>query len=260
MLKQVSALIADDEPLLRDALVRLLKEEWPELKVVAQARNGREAVEYYFQTKPDICFLDVHMPGINGIEAARTIGRETQLVFITAFTDYAVQAFNHGALDYLVKPLERERLRDTVQRLQDRLGQHSDPARFEEVLHRLEQGLQIRPQRERLRWIKALVGQALKMVEVDRIDYFRSDDKYTLISWRDDHAKINEALIRSPLRELLEQLDPEEFVQIHRSVVVNLRRINQVVRGDNDTATVYLKDRSETLPVSRSFLHHFKQM
>lgn len=290
---QARALIADDEPLLRDSLVRLLNELWPELVVVAQVRNGREAIEAYFQNKPDICFLDVHMPGLNGIEAARAIGRNPYFVFVTAYTDYAVQAFEQGALDYVVKPLERERFRDTLERIQQRLSQQNDSKKqgssqpaidFEDALDRLQQRLGMHIQEhvqkhveeylggrieapkkvlsepEKLKWIKALVGQSLKLIEVSRIEYFRSDEKYTAIVWRDENNKLNEALIRSTLRELLSQLDANDFIQIHRAVVVNLHRISHVIRADNDTATVYLKDGKDTLPVSRSFLHYFKHM
>ncbi len=290
---QARALIADDEPLLRDSLVRLLNELWPELVVVAQVRNGREAIEAYFQNKPDICFLDVHMPGLNGIEAARAIGRNPYFVFVTAYTDYAVQAFEQGALDYVVKPLERERFRDTLERIQQRLSQQNDSKKqgssqpaidFEVALDRLQQRLGMHIQEhvqkhveeylggrieapkkevsapEKLKWIKALVGQSLKLIEVSRIEYFRSDEKYTAIVWRDENNKLSEALIRSTLRELLSQLDANDFIQIHRAVVVNLHRISHVIRADNDTATVYLKDGKDTLPVSRSFLHYFKHM
>ncbi|MBC7989314.1 MAG: response regulator transcription factor [Luteimonas sp.] len=255
-----TALIADDEPLLRKQLTRLLAEAWPGLQVVAQARNGREAVEQFEAQQPDICFLDVHMPGLSGVEAARFIGRRAHLVFVTAFDQYAVQAFEQGALDYLVKPVEPARLADTVARLQDRLRAaqpvHDAEALLEQLAARLRKDDGPAP----LRWIRVSVGQSLRLVSVDEIDFLRSDEKYTLVAWRGDGGKASEGLIRTPLKELAAQLDAAHFVQVHRSVVVNLRAISHVTRGLNETAHVHLKGREEVLPVSRSYLHHFRQM
>lgn len=255
-----TALIADDEPLLRSALTRLLAAAWPELTIVAQARNGREALELFQAHRPSVCFLDIHMPGISGIDVARQIGRQAQLVFVTAYSDYAVEAFTQGALDYLVKPVVPERLAETVARLQERLGATQDTPDLDQLLDKLQARLQPKAAPEPLRWIKASVGNALRMIAVQDIDFLRSDEKYTLVGWRDHEGKAAAALIRTPLKELIEQLDDRVFVQIHRSVVVNMDRISHVLRGDNETATVFLKGRSENLPVSRSYLHHFKQM
>ena len=251
-----TALIADDEPLLREELARLLANAWPELEIVAQARNGREAVEMFESLHPDICFLDVQMPGISGVEAARQIGRRAHLVFVTAFDQYALKAFEHGVLDYLVKPVEPARLADTVARLKERLGR-ALPAQSTEAL------LQQRGARAAegpLRWIRASVGPSLRLIPVDEIDFLRSDEKYTLIAWRGDGGQPAEALIRTPLKELLAQLDASQFAQVHRSVVVNLKAISHVTRGLNETADIHLKGRREVLPVSRSYLHLFKQM
>jgi DNA-binding LytR/AlgR family response regulator len=255
-----TALIADDEPLLRKALQRQLAQAWPSLEVVAAARNGREAITMFEAHRPEVCFLDVHMPGIDGIEAARCIGPRAQLVFVTAFSDYAVQAFEQGALDYLVKPVEATRLAATVARVQERLRAASPLPDTEALLEQLAARLRREPTPEPLRWIRASVGAALKLVPVDEIDYLRSDEKYTRIAWRGDEGRPGEALIRTPLKELVGQLDPAQFVQVHRSVVVNLRSVSQVQRGDNETASIQLKGRPETLPVSRSYLHHFRQM
>lgn len=255
-----TALIADDEPLLRSALTRLLATAWPELTIVAQARNGREALELFQAHQPTVCFLDIHMPGISGIDVARQIGRQAQLVFVTAYSDYAVEAFTQGALDYLVKPVVPERLAETVARLQERLGATHAAPDIDQLLDKLQARLQPKAAPEPLRWIKASVGNALRMIAVQDIDFLRSDEKYTLVGWRDHEGKAAAALIRTPLKELIEQLDDRLFVQIHRSVVVNMDRISHVLRGDNETATVFLKGRSENLPVSRSYLHHFKQM
>ncbi len=255
-----TALIADDEPLLRKALARMLAQAWPELQVIAQARNGREAVEQFEAQQPDICFLDVHMPGLSGVEAARCIGRRAHLVFITAFDQYAVQAFEHGALDYLVKPVEPARLADTVARLQERLRAAQPAPDTDALLEQLAVRLHKKAGPAPLQWIRASVGQALRLIPVDEIDFLRSDEKYTLIAWRGDAGKPGEALIRTPLKELVAQLDAAQFVQVHRSVVVNLRAISHVTRSENETADIHLKGRADVLPVSRSYLHLFRQM
>jgi DNA-binding LytR/AlgR family response regulator len=258
--RRPTALIADDEPLLRRALTRLLAQAWPELDVVAQARNGREAVELFEALQPDICFLDVHMPGLSGVEAARRIGQRAHLVFVTAFDQYAVQAFEQRALDYLVKPLEAARLADTVERLQARLRAAQPLPDAAALLEQLAAHLDKEAAPAPLRWIHASVGQALRVIPVDDIDFLRSDDKYTLVACRGDAGNPGEALVRTPLKDLVEQLDPGQFMQVHRSVVVNRRAISHVTRGLNETANIHLKGRDEVLPVSRSYLHLFRQM
>ena len=252
-----TALIADDEPLLRERLSTQLGRLWPELDVVALARNGREAVELFERHEPQVVFLDVHMPGLTGIDAARSIARRAQVVFVTAYDRYAVEAFEQGAIDYLVKPADDARLADTVQRLRERLGRPAvAPPALDAVLDRLSQVLQGGPAPRRwLQWIKASVGPNVRLIPVEQVVYLRSDEKYTLVVWDG-----GEALIRRTIRELAEELDPEAFAQIHRSVIVSLRRVSQVTRGPNETADVHLVGRSERLPVSRSYLHVFKQM
>lgn len=255
-----TALIAEDEPLLRDALARQLAQAWPELEIVALARNGREAIRLFDARTPDVCFLDVHMPGISGIEAARHIGRRAHLVFVTAYDQYAVQAFAQGVLDYLVKPVEMERLAETVARLRERLRAAQPAIDTEALLQQLAAQLQRGAAPAPLRWIRAQVGQTLRLIAIDDIDYLRSDTKYTLVAWRGDDGQPGEALVRTPLKELLAQLDPAQFAQVHRSVVVNLRAVSHVTRGDNETADVHLRGRKDVLPVSRSYLHLFRQM
>lgn len=253
-----TALIGDDEPLLRERLRSVLARAWPELAVVAEARNGREAVELFDEHAPQVVFLDVHMPGMNGIEAARAIARRAQLVFVTAYEQYAVQAFEQGAIDYLVKPFEEARLVDTVQRLKQRLMQ---PAAAPPALDTVLEGLQAELQRRlgtpsgHLQWIKASVGPSVRLIPVDQVVYLKADEKYTLVVWEG-----GEALIRKTIRELADELDPSRFVQTHRSVIVNLHHVVQVTRGANETAEVHLKGRRELLPVSRSYLHLFRQM
>jgi DNA-binding LytR/AlgR family response regulator len=259
-----TALIADDEPLLRERLATHLNRLWPQLRIVAQARNGREAIEHFDAHQPQIAFLDVHMPGVNGIEAARALQGQTLIVFVTAYDKYAVQAFEQGAIDYLVKPFDEARLATCVRRLQERLAVSEAPAsatgadlaaaldRMAGLLRQAQPGAAARPA---LQWIKASVGAAVKLIPTDEVVYLKSDEKYTLVVW-----DAGEALIRKPIRELADELDGAQFVQVHRSVIVNLRQVAQVVRGANETAEIHLRGRSETLPVSRSYLHHFRQM
>lgn len=259
-MEQVTALVADDEPLLRERLISILARVWPELVIVAEARNGREAVELFDQHAPQIVFLDVHMPGMNGIEAARCIGRQAQIVFVTAHENYAVEAFRQGAIDYVVKPFDEARLLDTVLRLRQRLSAASAmpvaDGSIEAVLEKLAKEMrEQRAPQKYLSWIKASVGAAVRLIPVAQIFYLRSDAKYTLVVWQG-----GEALIRRTIRELADELDPDKFAQIHRSTIVNLHFVKQVTHGSNETGDVHLTDRTETLPVSRSYLHLFRQM
>lgn len=259
-----NALIADDEPMLRDELAALLSKAWPELRIVARARNGREAVELFESHQPEVCFLDVQMPGLSGVEAARLIGRRAHLVFVTAFDQYALQAFEHGVLDYLVKPVKPARLAETVARLQERLRVAQPAVNSEALLQQLAAQL-LRASTAPtssfpLRWLRVQVGPTLRLIPVDEIDFLRADSKYTLVAWRGDGGAATEALVTLPLKELVAQLDAAQFAQVHRSTVVNLAAISHVVRGENETAAIHLKGRSDVLQVSRSFLHLFRQM
>ncbi|MBC8057940.1 MAG: response regulator transcription factor [Rhizobiales bacterium] len=258
----VTALIADDEPLLRAQLVAHLARLWPELQVVAQARNGREAVELFDELRPRVVFLDVHMPGMNGVEAARCIGRRAELVFVTAFDRYAVDAFAQGAVDYLVKPVEEERLADTVQRLRSRLRAANDGdnealrpelgALLERMAGELRERGAMRPH---LQWIKASVGATVRLIPIEQVLYLRADAKYTAVAWEG-----GEALIRTTIRELADALDPDRFVQVHRSAIVNLMHVDRFTHGPGESGEVHLKGRDERLAVSRSYVHLFRQM
>jgi DNA-binding LytR/AlgR family response regulator len=258
-MEQLTALIADDEPLLRQRLASHLSLAWPELRIVAEARNGREAVELFDTHEPQMVFLDVHMPGQSGIDAARSMVGRTLIVFVTAYEQYAVQAFEQGAVDYLVKPFDETRLAQTVARLKERLqppGNAPGTAPLEDLLDRLAAEVRSRGSAQRhLQWIKASVGSTVRLIPVEQLHYLRSDEKYTLVVWDG-----GQALIRKTIRELADELDPERFAQIHRSVIVNLARVTHVTRGLNENADVHLNGRTETLPVSRSFLHLFRQM
>jgi DNA-binding LytR/AlgR family response regulator len=258
-----TALIADDEPLLREALRRQLAIAWPQLEIVAEARNGREAVRLFDERGPDICFLDVHMPGLSGVDAAKQIGRRAHLVFVTAYDHYAVQAFSQGALDYLLKPVEEARLAETVSRLKERLTSSRPAINTEQLLQQLSEQLAKLPggggRKETLRWIRAQAGKTVRLIAIDDVDYLRADAKYTIVAWRDS-GKPADGVVRTPLKELVGQLDADTFAQVHRSVVVNLRAISHVKRHDNETAEIHLKGRDDVLPVSRNYLHLFRQM
>jgi DNA-binding LytR/AlgR family response regulator len=263
MTAHATALIADDEPLLREALRRQLAVAWPELDIVAEARNGREVVRLFDERRPDICFLDVHMPGLSGVDAAKQIGRRAHLVFVTAYDHYAVEAFSQGALDYLLKPVEEARLADTVSRLKERLTSSRPAINTEQLLQQLSEQLAKLPagggRKEALRWIRAQAGKTVRLIAIDDVDYLRSDAKYTIVAWRDG-GKPADAVVRTPLKELFGQLDADHFAQVHRSVVVNLRAISHVKRHDNETAEIHIKGRDDVLPVSRNYLHLFRQM
>jgi DNA-binding LytR/AlgR family response regulator len=254
---QVTALIADDEPLLRERLRAHLVQLWPELILVDDARNGPETLELFEQHQPQIVFLDIHMPGLNGIEVARALSRRAHLVFVTAYEQYAVQAFDQGAIDYLIKPVDRDRLADTVQRLRARVaGPLPASAPLDTMLDLLAARMEERAKpRPHLQWIKASVGASVRLIPVDQVLFLRAGDKYTQVIWEE-----GEALIRKSIRELAEELDPARFVQTHRSVIVNLSAVSQVVRGMNETAELHLRAHDDILPVSRSYLHHFRQM
>src|SRR4051794_20721609 len=190
-----TALIADDEPLLREALERMLMQAWPELAIVARARNGREAIELFDEHQPRICFLDVQMPGKTGVEAAQHIGRRAHLVFVTAFDRYAVQAFAQGALDYLVKPVEPARLAETVSRLQERLRAATPALDTEVLLEQLARVLNPAASTQPLRWVRASVGATVRLIAVQDIDFLRAEEKYTQVAWRDDTGQPREAVI-----------------------------------------------------------------
>jgi DNA-binding LytR/AlgR family response regulator len=253
-----TALIADDEPLLRQRLQALMQRLWPELRVVASARNGAEALRLFEELRPRVVFLDVQMPGLGGIEVAQAIGQRAHIVFVTAFDRYAVDAFRHGAIDYLVKPLDEQRLAETVARLRERLAQPARPGGGElrEVLDRLAAQVRERAAAPpRLQWIKAAVGATVRLIPVAEVIYLKSDSKYTLVVWDG-----GEALIRKTIRELADELDPQRFAQVHRSAIVCLDRVSHFRHGPGDGGELHLKGRADRVPVSRSYLHLFQQM
>jgi len=246
-----TAIIADDERLMRDQLVLRLKQAWPELDIVAQAKNGEEAIELVAQHHPDFAFLDIRMPGKTGLEAAREIAGQTHIVFITAYDQYAVEAFEHGAIDYVLKPADPDRLALTVDRLKKRISQ--TPGDMSDLLNLLSKKIMQPP--SYLQWIQASIGSELRLFPVEEILFFQSDEKYTRVQ-----TKNVEALIRKPVRELVEELDPALFWQIHRSTLVNCKAIDGVVRDMRGRHLVQIKGLTEKLEVSRSYVHLFKQM
>jgi DNA-binding LytR/AlgR family response regulator len=253
MADKVRAVIADDEPLLRAQLRSRLERLWPELAIVHEMANGRDVERVLEAHSPQLFFLDIHMPGMNGLEAARTIGSRAHVVFVTAFDQYAVEAFERGAIDYVLKPFNEERLATTVGRLRERLS--AAPPAFDTLVEQLAERLGGAKPVEHLRWIKASVGPQVRLIPVEEVLYFQSDEKYTRVVTCE-----GEALIRKPIRELLEELDPARFWQIHRATIVNVDRIAGVRRGLKDQAELSLRDHPRTLVVSRAFTHLFKQM
>ncbi|MFN6995016.1 MAG: LytR/AlgR family response regulator transcription factor [Aquincola tertiaricarbonis] len=273
----VRCVIADDERLMREQLRARLAEVWPALEIVAEARNGQEAVELVAQHRPDLVFLDIRMPGLTGVDAARQIAQlptgddwdGCEIVFITAYDEYAVEAFEQGVADYVLKPAERERLAVTVERIRKRLAQRrgdeatADPAGstsasraaqpLQQLLHRLAAQMGQPP--SYLQWIQASVGQSIQMIPVDEVQFFVSDEKYTRVQ-----TPQVEALIRKPIKELVDELDPKRFWQIHRSTLVNVNAIAGVSRDFRGRQLVAIKDRPEKLEVSRSYTHLFKGM
>ncbi|HEY5799901.1 MAG TPA: LytTR family DNA-binding domain-containing protein [Burkholderiaceae bacterium] len=249
-----TAIIADDERLMRDQLRMRLNQVWPELEIVGEATNGQEAVDLVQQHHPDFTFLDIRMPGKTGLDAAAEIGRESNIVFITAYNQYAVEAFERGAIDYVLKPAEPERMAVTVERLKERLKGNTPPD-ISAVLTQLAQQMGLAPKPTYLQWIQASIGQDLRMIPVEEILFFRSDEKYTCVQ-----TNTFEALIRKPVRDLAAELNPELFWQIHRSTLVNVNAIEGVTRDLRGRHLVMIKGHGDKLEVSRSFLHLFKQM
>ncbi|QPF72044.1 response regulator transcription factor [Roseateles sp. DAIF2] len=278
---RIRAVLADDERLMREQLRSRLTEVWPELDIVAEGKNGLEAVDLVREHKPDLVFLDIRMPGLTGVDAARQIAQlpdqgdddewlVPEIVFITAYDQYAVEAFEQGVADYVLKPAERERLQVTVQRIKKRLAQRQDnadaapesggggnsnAAPLQQLLHKLSAQLNPGGKPAYLQWIQATVGQAIQMIPVEDVLFFISDEKYTRVQ-----TATLEALIRKPIKELVDELDPALFWQIHRSTLVNVKAIAGVTRDFRGRQLVGVKGNNEKLEVSRSYTHLFKGM
>ena len=250
-----TAIIADDERLMRDQLRSRLEQVWPELTILDEAKNGEEAIQMVEAHQPDFAFLDIRMPVKTGLEAAREISSKVHVVFITAYDQYAIEAFDQGAVDYVLKPADVERLGRTVERLKSRLTSVNAPNDMSAMLSQLAKQMGITAKPVYLQWIQASIGQELRLIPVEDILFFQSDEKYTRVQ-----TATYEALIRKPVRDLTEELDPTLFWQIHRSTLVNAKAIAGVVRDMRGRHLVQVKGLTEKLEVSRSFVHLFKQM
>ncbi len=248
-----TAIIADDERLMREQLKLRLQQVWPELDIIGEAKNGESAIAMVEALRPDFSFLDIRMPGKSGLEAAAIIGAQSHIVFITAFDQYAVEAFERGAIDYVLKPADTERLKLTVERLKSRLNTTGPDLRL--LLAELAKSTVPAPSKTYLQWIQASIGQELRLIPVEDVLFFHADDKYTRVQ-----TASYEALIRKSVRDLSAELDPDLFWQIHRATLVNVRAINGVARDLRGRHQVLIKGLTEKLEVSRSYLHLFKQM
>jgi DNA-binding LytR/AlgR family response regulator len=252
-MKPPTAIVAEDEATLRAELIEHIGSLWPELSVVGEASDGVQALRLLDELRPDVLFLDIHMPGATGLDVARQASGRSHVIFVTAYDEHAVAAFDHGAVDYLLKPLSAARLFTALSRVKQRLG--DTPGDLGAVLDRLATLPAAAPARPWLRWINASVGQTLKLITVDEVLYFQADNKYTRVATRE-----GEALIRKPLKELVGELDPQQFWQIHRSTLVNVTSISGAARDFRGRLQLKLKERSESLLVAESYAHLFKQM
>jgi DNA-binding LytR/AlgR family response regulator len=253
------AVIAEDEVLLRKALLEQLGKAWPGLEVVAECEDGASALEAIAEHQPDVAFLDIRMPGLTGLEVASATAEAspgTQVVFVTAYDQYAIDAFERGAIDYLLKPIAADRLAATVQRLQARVAAgQPDAATLAELVRQLGNRLPTPSTQPPLSWVTASTGRETRLILLDDVAYFRADNKYTVVVTAD-----GEALLRKPIRELLDVLDPTVFKQIHRSTIVNIKAIAAVVRDDTGKGMLRLRQRPETLTVSQPFMTLFRNM
>jgi DNA-binding LytR/AlgR family response regulator len=252
--RTVTALVADDEEPMRAQLRARLAAAWPTLRIVAEGANGVEAVELAQQHKPDIAFLDIRMPGMGGIEAARKLYDKCHIVFVTAYDQYALDAFEQGAMDYLLKPVSAERLATTCERLQRRVAQ--SPQDIGSQLAKLTEVLKGAPEKPNyLRWVQAQVGGSLRMISTREILFFQSDEKYTRVQ-----TATAELLIRKTLKELVDELDPDEFWRIHRSTLVRVDAIASVSRDLRGRQMLKVRNHPHELEVSRNHAHLFQQM
>ncbi len=255
-----TALIADDEPHLVRALQAQLAALWPDLQIVASARNGLEAADAITRLRPDIAFLDIQMPGLTGLEVAQGIEGHTRVVFVTAYDEFAAQAFEQEAIDYVLKPVQAERLQRSLTRLQRSLAQPTAAGGDAHLLAALQRLLpQPATVSERLRWVRASRGDLTVQIAVDDVWYFHADDKYTCVV-----SAAGEHLIRTPIAELACQLDPAQFWQVHRSTLINLQYLEGTRRDDTSRLFVRMRtgaaDALRELPVSRAYVHLFKAM
>ena len=243
-------LVAEDEPLMRERLLAMLEVAWPEAQVVLVAENGNDAWDGFLEHEPDVVFLDIRMPGLSGLEVAERIGKSAHVVFVTAYDQYAVEAFDAGAVDYLLKPVQADRLGRAIARIREKIGR--PPEDLGDILRQLKSAIP-GAQRERMKWIKASVGKQIRLIDVNDVLFFQSDTKYTRVV-----LDGSEALVRIPLKDLLGGLDPDQFWQIHRGTLVNVNAIAAAERVDAERLQVLLRGCDEKLVVSRKFAHLFR--
>ena len=252
----LKAIIADDEKELTTHLKSVLSEIWPDLTICGEAENGEEALKLIEKYKPDIAFLDIHMPGLSGMEVARKVAGNCRVIFITAYDQYAIDAFENEAIDYILKPVTVSRLEKTAKRLKDQIANSIGPqSNLPEIVERLINAFPNKKKPEHLLWIRALHGDSIRLIPVDEVVYFKASDKYTIVL-----TKTGESLIKKPIRELADELDPDTFWRIHRSTIVNATGIDKVSRSLTGRFIIKLKDPPETLTVSRTYSHLFKQI
>ncbi len=255
-----TALIADDEPLLRERLRELLNKLWPDLEILTEAKNGNEAAKFIAEYAPEIAFLDIKMPGQTGIEVAQGIETSTRVVFVTAYDEYAVQAFEREAIDYVMKPVNEARLAQTITRVKNALAAKENPPEIAALLSLLSQSrtrANATPEEKKspLRWIRASRGDTTYQIAVDEVLFFHSDDKYTIVN-----TPSGEHVIRMALSELLESLDQEQYWQVHRGTVVNVNYVTSSKRDGDGRVTLNLRGWDKPVAVSRAYSHLFKQM
>ncbi|RAS02416.1 LytR/AlgR family response regulator transcription factor [Cupriavidus alkaliphilus] len=250
-----TALIADDEEHLRAYLRGKLQRLWPELQIVAEATNGIEAADAIARLSPSVAFLDIKMPGLSGLEVAQGLETETRVVFVTAYDEFALDAFERAAVDYLVKPVSEERLGRTIERLRKALQEAAPLPELAQLLNQLTRAQPRAEGSSQLRWVRASRGNTTSHVPIQDVMYFQSDDKYVVV-----HTPDGEHLIRTPLAELIAGLDPEVFWQIHRSSIVNMEYVAGTRRDESGRLFVRLRDSDAELPVSRAYMHRFRQM
>ncbi len=254
-MKPVTAIIADDEENLRAGLYILLARLWPELKLLGQAKNGMEAVSLIEQKTPDIAFLDIKMPGMTGLEVARRVSEKCRIVFISAFDQYAVNAFESEAVDYILKPLTEQRLQTTIERLKKQMEIKQGKPDLDLKIKKILQVLDHQDAPDYLKLIKVKTGSDLRFIPVSQVIFFQADDKYTIVQ-----TATHEYLIKTPIKDLEKKLDPKQFWRVHRSTVVNIERIKSVRRSFTNRMMITFDQTDHTIPVSRSCEHLFKQM
>jgi DNA-binding LytR/AlgR family response regulator len=254
-----TCVIAEDERIFREALIALLASEWPELNIVASCEDGADALEAVDQHKPDVAFLDIRMPGLNGLDvaaAALKLSPDTQVVFVTAYNQYAIDAFEKGAIDYLLKPVEPTRLAASIARLKARaISGVRDTTALQALVDKLNQNLPARELAEPLVWLTASTGKDSRLIMIEDVLYFQSDSKYTTVVTHE-----GEALLRTPLRDLVPRLDAKQFRQIHRATIVNMKAVSAISRDESGRGSILLKGRPEALTVSLTYMPLFKNM